>query len=115
MFDTAGVGKAISDRYGTEGFEDNRPKPQRVMNESWPAPEVARALKDVEAWKQIDVEARVVLEQDGQQVMHGRAVRWTRLHVCVLLPDRRLLVPYVWLNPSDVRRTEQAPPAAPGS
>jgi hypothetical protein len=109
MFDTAGMGEraeAIGDRYGTEGFEDKRPKPQRVLNESWPAPEVARAMKDIDAWKQIEVDARVVLDQDGPVTMRGRAVRWTRMHVCVLLPDPRLLVPYVWLNPSDVRRAE---------
>ncbi|MFD7161694.1 hypothetical protein ACFV9C_44415 [Kribbella sp. NPDC059898] len=109
------MGKAIGDRYGTEGFEDNRPPFQRVLNESWPAPEVARALKDVEVWRQIEVDVRVVLDQAGPVTLRGTAVRWTRLHVCVLLLDPRLLVPYVWLNPSDVRRTEPARGSRPGS
>lgn len=99
------MGRSISERYGTEGFDRDRPAPQRVLNESWPAPEVARSLKDVDVWKQIEVEAHVVLEQDGPVTMQGTAVRWTRMHVCVLLTDQRLLVPYVWLNPSDVRRS----------
>lgn len=107
MFDTAGVGDFISERYTTDGFERDRPAPQRVLNESWPAPEVARKLRDVEVWRQIEVNARVVLENDGPEWLPGTAVRWTRQHVCVLLPERRLLVPYVWLNPSDVRRSQR--------
>ena len=93
----------------------DRPNPaeqwQKVQNENWPALEVAKRLKDVPAAQAIDVVARIVFETDGEQYLHGRAVRWTRDHVCVSISDRRLQVSYVWLNPADVRRRGEQDPA----
>lgn len=79
---------------------------QRITNEHWPPAEVARSLKDVPGERQIDIVARLVFEVDGEQHVQGRAVRWTKHHVCVWTSDGRLQVPYVWLAPSDVRRAE---------
>jgi hypothetical protein len=86
-----------------------------VLNESWPPLDVARRLKDVPRDRQIEVEARLVLPYGGEEWVRARAVRWTRTHVCVWVPDARLLIPYVWLVPSDVRRVpvDNEPPAAP--
>jgi len=77
---------------------------QKVTNEHWPASEVARSLRPLPSGQQIDVTARVVFAEDGEQWLPGRAERWTRQHVCVYISDRRLQVPYVWLAPADVRR-----------
>lgn len=85
---------------------DTRPSDswQAVTNKHWPSPELARTLRDVPADRQIKVVARVVFEDDGEQLLDGTAVRWTRNHVCVWLNDPRLQVAYVWLAPTDVRR-----------
>lgn len=101
------MGDRLSEQYTTAGFERDRPPPQRVLNESWPAPEVARKLRDVESYRQIPVSARIVFEKDGPQWLEGTATRWTRIHGCVMLADQRLIVPYVWLNATDIRRRPQ--------
>lgn len=86
----------------------DRPNPhslwQEVTNEHWPAPGVAKTLRDVPRAQQIDVIARVVFATDGEQHLAGRAVRWTKQHVCVTIDDRRLQVAYLWLAAGDVRR-----------
>lgn len=86
----------------------DRPNPhslwQDVTNEHWPSAEVARTLRDVPAGQQIAIIARVVFAGDGEQRLPGKAVRWTRHHVCVHVSDRRLSVPYLWLAPDDVTR-----------
>lgn len=86
----------------------DRPNPaaqwQKVLNEDWPALDVAKRLRDVPVAQAIDVVARIVFETDGEQHLHGRAVRWTRDRVCVWISDPRLQVSYVWLAPGDVTR-----------
>jgi len=77
---------------------------QRVTNTSWPPLGIARTLRDFPSEHQVDVVARIVFEDDGEQFLPGRATRWTRSHVCVLIVDPRLQVAYNWLAASDVRR-----------
>lgn len=84
---------------------------QRVLNKHWPQLEVSKRLKDVPTDQQIDVIARVVFAVDGEQHLAGRAVRWTRQHVCVAIDDPRLQVAYVWLAPADVTRSRDGDPA----
>lgn len=84
---------------------------QQVLNEHWPSLEVSKRLKDVPAGQRIDVVARLVFAVDGETYLPGRAVRWTRQHVCVAINDRRLQVPYVWLAPADVTRRGDGDPA----
>jgi hypothetical protein len=82
---------------------------QQVRNEHWPPLGVARALRDAPTGQQVDVTARVVFSVDGEQHLPGRATRWTRHHVCVVIDDPRLQVAYVWLRPADVHRTGGSP------
>lgn len=85
-----------------------------MLNEHWPPAGVARSLRDVDPDRQIEINARVVFAGDGEQLLEGTAVRWTRQHVCVRIGDPRLQTAYVWLAPADVTRRsrpvwEQAP------
>lgn len=74
---------------------------QRLINESWPAS--PRTIGN--APHPIPVTARLVWEEDGQQWVQTRALRWNRRHVFVALHDRRVgAVIGVWLDPADVRR-----------
>lgn len=93
----------------------DRPNPhslwQAVTNRSWPPGDIARTLRDAPADQQIDVIARIVFADDGEQHLPGLATRWTRQHVCVSISDPRLQVQFVWLNPADVRRRGEQDPA----
>lgn len=82
---------------------------QDVTNEAWPPLGVARTLRDVPLDQQLEVVARLVFAVDGEQYLPGRAIRWTRTNVCVMINDPRLQVSYVWLAPADVRRAEESP------
>lgn len=81
---------------------------QTVQNESWPFSDSqgrhARGLDDQPAERQIDVTARLVLDRDGEVWLDGRAVRWNRSHVMVVISDPRLHTGMVWLRAHDVRR-----------
>lgn len=78
---------------------------QNVTNAHWPLPAIAQTLRDVPTAEQIPVTARIVFDVDGEQFLPGDAVRWVPgRYVCVAVQDPRLLVPYVWLRPADVRR-----------
>lgn len=77
---------------------------QKVLNQSWPAPAVAKVLRDVDSDRQVEVMARVMFEEDGEQWLPGLATRWSGQHVCVAMSDPRLQVAYNWLAASDVRR-----------
>lgn len=87
-----------------------RPQTQAVLNESWPlrdkAGQHARGIPDQP--HPIPVEVRVVLENDGEHWMTGRAQRWTKTHVFVAgLADERLRNHFVWVRAGDVRRVSE--------
>jgi len=76
---------------------------QHVLNQSWPSPDVARRLHDRP--NAIDVRVRLELERgDDAEWLEARATRWWQRHVCVNVEDRRLRVPYVWVDAADVSR-----------
>jgi hypothetical protein len=55
----------------------------------------------------IEVTARIVWEDDGEEYMPGVATRWDAEHVYVALwrnSDKRLMTQGAWLRPADVRR-----------
>lgn len=81
------------------GMSDGQPKPQAVLNESWP--DQPRGLSRREP---IDVQVRIVWAVDGEQWIDGRAVRWTGRHVYVEFDDRRIRTTGVWVAPADVVR-----------
>lgn len=85
-------------------FRDPRAKHTRpkILNESWP--DDARHLKDQPDDKQVEVTVRVDFADTGVELLEGRAIRWNRSHVCVVVNDRRLLTPYLWVRARDVRR-----------
>ena len=58
---------------------------QDVTNEAWPPLGVARTLRDVPLDRQLEVVARLVFAVDGEQYLPGRALRWTRTNVCVMV------------------------------
>lgn len=77
-----------------------------VLNESWPKPELARQLRELDVDKQIPVTARVVFTT-GEEHLPGMAVYWiTRptKHVRVRIDDVRLVSGGLWLDPADIRR-----------
>jgi hypothetical protein len=80
---------------------------QKVLNEDWPPPAIARTLKNARA--SIEVEARLILDRDGETWMPGRALRWTRHHVLVEVADPRLEVSRIWLAPHDLHQTGTQP------
>jgi len=90
-------------------FRDPRARATRprILNESWPFHDSngshARGLDDKPAEQQLDVIVRVEFE-DGETELEGRAIRWNRSHVCVLVNDQRMLSPYLWVRARDVRR-----------
>jgi hypothetical protein len=81
---------------------------QRVTNEVWPFNDSngrhARGIDDQPAERQLDVMARLVFEHDGETWVNGRAVRWNRSHVMVVVTDPRLHTGMVWLRAHDVKR-----------
>lgn len=95
-----------------DGITSRVGRHQKVLNASWPQQDTngghARDVKparhgDGSAWT-IDVEARVELDPDGVVVLPGRAERWTKTHVYVVVEDPRVPWQAVWLRASDVRR-----------
>lgn len=96
----------------TNGITSRVRVQQKVLNASWPLHDGttahARNIHDARhadgsPWT-IDVEARVELEHDGIVVLPGRAQRWTRTHVYVVVEDERVPWQKVWLRAADVRR-----------
>jgi hypothetical protein len=84
----------------------DRVPPQTVLNQSWPPGDrVPRWLEHLPATDWIDVEVRAEFELDGAEWIAGRATRWLGRHVCIYSDDPRLLVPWLWLDAADVRRT----------
>lgn len=78
----------------------------KILNESWPEPELARRLKDVGVDKQIPVTVRIVFET-GIEHLPGIATRWSngqRKHVRVTVDDHRVATFGVWVDPADVER-----------
>jgi hypothetical protein len=86
---------------------------QKVLNESWPQRDAdgsphARGVSpavhaDGSPWT-IDVDARIELNDDGEVILPGRAERWTKTHVYVVVTDPRVPWGKVWLSATDVRR-----------
>lgn len=85
---------------------------QKVLNERWPLHDGttphARGINDARhadgtPWT-IDVHVRIELEHDGEVVLPGRAERWTRTHVYVVVEDQRVPWQKVWVRAEDVRR-----------
>lgn len=85
------------------GYSAGSPKPQTVLNESWPPTDVAAVLKNVP--EPIPVTVRLVFDTDGEQQLAGRAVRWWQRHVYVELDDHRIRSTGVWVDAGDVKRT----------
>jgi len=91
-------------------YRDPRAKATRprILNESWPFHDSngshARGLDDKPAEQQLDVIVRVEFADEGETELEGRAIRWNRSHVCVLVNDQRMLSPYLWVRARDVRR-----------
>jgi len=81
---------------------------QRVLNVAWPYQDAngrlhAEGIRD--RAESIDVDVRVVFEDDGEVWLPGRAQRWTSTHVWVTgLVDERLHQRFVWVLIVDVRR-----------
>ncbi|WP_328321860.1 hypothetical protein OHA70_25525 [Kribbella sp. NBC_00382] len=90
--------------HSTAGFDREKVPDQDVTNEHWPPPAVARTLQPFPSDYRIDVDARLVWEVDGEEWVEATAIAWTQHHVKLFCQDPRLLVPYVWLAPADVRR-----------
>jgi hypothetical protein len=93
-------------------FDRERVPKQAATNEHWPAPAVARELKPFPSEHHRDVLARIVWKVDGEEWVPAKAIAWTPSdretppqYVKVSCGDPRLLVPYVWLKPTDVRPT----------
>jgi hypothetical protein len=74
---------------------------QKVRNVEYPPDGVPRLLRERDA---IPVSARVVWEQDGEEWISGRAVKWVRPVVFVLISDERHGGAGLWLPAADVRR-----------
>ncbi|WP_345572127.1 MULTISPECIES: hypothetical protein [Actinomycetes] len=79
---------------------------QRVLNEHFPPPAIARRLRDVPFDRRIAVWVRIVWSSDGEEWLAGEAWRWDRRHVFVtqLGIEVRLQLSGVWVAPEDVRR-----------
>lgn len=80
---------------------------QRILNERWPLQDHtgqrhAKGIPDQSS--SIPVDARVVWERDGAEVIHGSARRWINAYVFVAFRDSRWHGSGVWLRASDVDR-----------
>jgi hypothetical protein len=79
---------------------------QKILNERWPlhdgSGEHARGIPDQPTG--ISVDARVVWERDGEEVVSGKARRWINAYVFVAFHDPRWHGSGVWLRASDVTR-----------
>ena len=84
------------------GIPHNPDRFQDILNQSWPAPDVARRLHDRP--DSVAVRVRVVWADDGEEWLDGTATRWHGRQVCVLHSDPRARVPYSWVDAGDVQR-----------
>jgi hypothetical protein len=86
---------------------------QKILNERWPLQDQrgewhARGIPDQVA--NIPVNARVVWERDGEEIIHGHARRWINAYVFVAFHDlRRPQGHGAWLPASDVTRQPGEP------
>ena len=74
---------------------------QRIIN-SHDVPDPSTV---VAAPEPIPVSARIVWGEDGEELVLGRAIRWTDQLVLVELRDTRSATIGPWLNTRDVRRS----------
>lgn len=86
------------------GSADGPAVHQKVLNEDRPPPAIARTLKNARA--PINVDARLILDRDGETWVPGHALRWTRLHVLVEVADQRPETSRIWLAPHDLHQTD---------
>jgi hypothetical protein len=80
---------------------------QKVLNERWPLRDRrgdGHALGIPDQPLGLAVDARVVWERDGEEIVNGRASRWINAYVYVAFSDPRLHGSGVWLRASDVHR-----------
>ncbi|MFC5676084.1 hypothetical protein [Aeromicrobium endophyticum] len=96
-----------------DGITSRVGRHQRVLNESWPQrdPDGSRHARNVHPAKRgdgtpwtIDVEVRLEFDVDGVVVLPGRAERWTKTHVYVVVDDPRVPWAHVWVSAGDVSR-----------
>lgn len=103
---------------GSGPYRDGTPMPadslwQDVENEDWPYRDKngarhANGINDRAAKDQRLVTVRLVLKNDGEVFLPGRATRWTdmpadRAHVFVIVDDPRVRRGMVWVRFGDVR------------
>lgn len=74
---------------------------QKILNIEWPPSGIVKFLPDR---RPVPVDVRVEWEHDGEEWLPGRAVRWTRPVVFVLINDRRHHGAGLWVPTRDVRR-----------
>lgn len=95
-----------------DGITSRVGRHQDVLNRSWPLRDAdgfhARGINpaqhpDGTPWT-IDITARVELKDDGVVFLPGRAERWTKTHVYVVVDDARVPWGFVWLQARDVQR-----------
>lgn len=79
---------------------------QDVLNAKWPLrhPDGRYHAIGIPDRPPIPAHVRVVFEHDGEVWLTGNATRWHGRCVFVLVYDKRLQVPGVWVDASDVRR-----------
>lgn len=75
---------------------------QRVVNVEWPPEGIPSMLPEQPP---VPVRVRVVWEHDGEEWIAGRAVRWLRPVVFVLINDARHRGAGLWLPLKDIRRS----------
>jgi len=80
---------------------------QKVLNERWPLRDRRgdrHALGIPDQPVGLVVDARVIWERDGEEIVNGQARRWINAYVYVAFSDPRLHGTGVWLRASDVHR-----------
>jgi hypothetical protein len=96
-----------------DGITSRVERHQRVVNESWPrvGADGTRHARDVKPARHddgspwtVDVIVRLELDVDGVVVLPGRAERWTKTHVYVVVDDPRVPWGRVWVVSADVSR-----------
>lgn len=80
---------------------------QKILNERWPLHDQhgdghARGIPG--QLGNISVDARVIWERDGEEILSGSAKRWINAYVYVTFHDPRRHGHGVWLRASDVTR-----------
>lgn len=84
----------------TAAWDEHRGDWQAITN-AHPIPPRARQ-HDLDPY--IPIHARLVWARDGEETRETFAVAWAGRSVLVNVPDRRLRVPWVWVDASDVQR-----------